>query len=66
MEIQELVAEGDAVVARFTYAITLPDGDDVTARRVADCRLAGGRIVEDDAITTPDLRQVFANQMSAV
>ena len=26
MEIQDLVAEGDAVVARFDYAITLPTG----------------------------------------
>ena len=32
MEIEDLVAEGDAVVARFTYAITLPSGETVTAR----------------------------------
>jgi ketosteroid isomerase-like protein len=62
-EIQELIAEGDAVVARFTYAITLPDGQEITARGIAYYRLADGRIVEDDAITTPDLRQVFASQM---
>jgi predicted ester cyclase len=65
-EIQELVAEGDAVVARFTYAITLPDGQDITARGLAYYRLADGRIVEDDAITTPDLRQAFAAQMPPV
>lgn len=63
MEIQELVAEADVVVARFTYAIELPDGAEVTARGLAYYRLADGRIVEDDAITTPDLRQVFASQM---
>lgn len=62
-EIQELVAEGDVVVARFTYAIKLPDRDEITARGIAYYRLSNGRIVEDDAITTPDLRQVFASQM---
>lgn len=62
-EIQELIAEGDVVVARFTYAITLPDGEEITARGLAYYRLADGRIVEDDAHTTPDLRQVFASQI---
>ena len=32
MEIEDLVAEGDAVVARFTYAITLRSGEKTTAR----------------------------------
>jgi len=63
MEIQDLVAEGDAVVARFTYAIALPSGQKVTARGLTYYRLADGRIVEDDPITTPDLTQVFADQM---
>ena len=63
MEIEDLVAEGDAVVARFTYAITLPSGETVSARGLTYYRLADGRIVEDDAITTPDLTQVFAAQM---
>jgi len=63
MEIQDLVAEGDAVVARFTYAITLPTGEKITARGLTYYRLADGRIVEDDPITTPDLTQVFADQM---
>jgi ketosteroid isomerase-like protein len=62
-EIEELVAEGDAVVARFTYAITLPDGKRVTARGLAYYRVVDGRIVEDEAMTTPDLRRVFAAQM---
>jgi ketosteroid isomerase-like protein len=62
-EIEELVAEGDAVVARFTYAITLPDGEEVTARGLAYYRVADGMIVEDEAMTTPDLRQVFAAQL---
>jgi predicted SnoaL-like aldol condensation-catalyzing enzyme len=63
MEIQDLVAEGDAVVARFTYAVTLPTGEKITARGLTYYRLADGRIVEDDPITTPDLTQVFADQM---
>ena len=63
MEIQELVSEGDVVVARFTYAIALPDGQEITARGLGYYRLAAGRIVEDEAMTTPDLRQVFAAQM---
>ena len=65
MEIIDLVAEDDAVVARFTYAIALPSGEAVTARGFSFYRLADGRIVEDDAITSPDLMQVFADQMPA-
>lgn len=63
MEIQDLVAEGDAVVARFNYAITLPSGETITARGLTYYRLTDGTIVEDDPITTPDLTQVFASQM---
>ena len=63
MEIQDLVAEGNAVVARFNYAITLPNGEKITARGLTYYRLADGMIVEDDPITTPDLMQVFAAQI---
>ena len=63
MEIRDLVAEGDAVVARFTYAITLPDGQKIEARGLTYYRLADGRIVEDDPITSPDLMQAFAAQV---
>jgi hypothetical protein len=63
MEIVDLVAEGDAVVARFTYALTLPSGEKITVRGLTYYGLADGRIVEDDPITTPDLTQVFAAQM---
>ena len=64
MEIVDLIGEGDAVVARFTYAITLPTGEKITARGLTFYRLADGRIVEDDPITTPDLTQVFAAQVT--
>ncbi|MGZ8722062.1 MAG: ester cyclase [Aeromicrobium sp.] len=63
MEIEDLVAEGDVVVARFSYAIALPNGEQITARGLTYYRLADGMIVEDDPITTPDLTQVFAAQM---
>ena len=63
MEIVDLVGEGDAVVARFNYAITLPSGEAISARGLTYYRLADGLIVEDDAITTPDLMQVFAEQI---
>ena len=63
MEIRDLVAEGDAVVARFSYAITLPYGQKIEARGLTYYRLADGRIVEDDPITSPDLMQVFSAQM---
>ncbi|MGZ6265730.1 MAG: ester cyclase [Candidatus Limnocylindrales bacterium] len=65
MDIEDLVAEGDAVVARFSYAITLPTGEKITARGLTFYRLVEGRIVEDDPITTPDLMQAFAAQMPA-
>ena len=65
MEIEDLVAEGDAVVARFNYAITLPNGESIRARGLTFYRIADGRIVEDDPITTPDLMQAFADQMPA-
>jgi ketosteroid isomerase-like protein len=65
MEIEDLVAEGESVVARFNYSITLPSGEEITARGLTFYRLAGGRIVEDDAITTPDLMQVFPPRSAA-
>jgi predicted ester cyclase len=63
MEIKDLVAEGDAVVARFTYEITLATGKKVSARGLTYYGLADGRIVEDDPITTPDLMQALAAEM---
>ncbi len=65
MDIVDLVAEDDAVVARFNYAITLPNGESISARGLTFYRIADGRIVEDDPITSPDLMQAFADQMPA-
>jgi predicted ester cyclase len=63
MEIRDMVAEGDSVVARFTYAIATDTGEPITARGLTFYRLADGKIIEDDPITSPDLTQLFASQM---
>jgi predicted ester cyclase len=73
MEIEDLVAEGDAVVARFTMEAThtgslmgeTPPGKKFSARGLTYYRLANGRIVEDDPMTTPDLMQALGIQMPA-
>jgi predicted ester cyclase len=64
IEIENLVAEGDAVVARFTCAMTLATGEKITARGLTYYGLANGSIVEDDPITTPDLMKVIGAQMT--
>jgi ketosteroid isomerase-like protein len=61
---EELVADGDAVFARFNYVITLPDGGTTTARALAYYRLADGRIVVNDVMFDPDLMQVLGPLMA--
>jgi SnoaL-like domain len=51
----ELVAEGDAVFARFNHTGTLPDGSTTTARGMAYYGLADGKIVINDVMFVPDL-----------
>ncbi len=58
-EIEDLVAEGDAVVARFTWAYIFPSGEKIGGRGLTYYRLANGKITEDDPITTPDLMQTL-------
>jgi ketosteroid isomerase-like protein len=58
-DVEELVAEADAVVARFTLEVRDPDGKPVAFRGLTYYRLADGKIVEDDPITTPDLTQTL-------
>jgi predicted ester cyclase len=55
--IVNLVAEGDAVVARYTSEITLATGKKIGGRGLTYYSLANGKIVEDDPIETPDLSQ---------
>lgn len=54
-DIEELIAEGDAVVARFTNEMRDAAGKTISVRGLTYYRLADGKIVEDDPITTPDL-----------
>jgi predicted ester cyclase len=56
-DIEDLVAEGDAVVARYTGEMRDGNGKTVSLRGLTFYRLADGKIVEDDPITTPDLAQ---------
>ena len=64
LEIEELVGEGDAVVARFTYKMTFASGKKISARGITYYRLADGKIVEDDPMT-PDLMQELGTMMQA-
>ena len=64
MEIDELVGEGDAVIARFTFEWTLASGEKIAGRGLTYYRLADGKIVEDDPITTPDLTKTLAAQVA--
>lgn len=61
--IENLVAEGDAVVARFAYEMTVPTGQTITARGLTYYGLADGQIVEDEPITTPDIMQELGKLM---
>jgi predicted ester cyclase len=61
-QIENLVAEGDAVVARFTAEGTIA-GKQTSMRGLTYYGFANGRIVEDDPITTPDVMQLLASQM---
>ena len=64
-EIVDLVAEGDAVVARFNSRMNLASGETVSARGLTYYRVADGKVVEDDPITTPDLMTVLGPLMNA-
>ena len=56
-DIEDLVADGDAVVIRFTGEMRDRSGKTISLRGLTFYRLADGKIVEDDPITTPDLAQ---------
>jgi predicted SnoaL-like aldol condensation-catalyzing enzyme len=55
--IEDLVAEADAVAARYTAEMRDRSGKTITVRGLTFYRLTGGKIVEDDPVTTPDLAQ---------
>jgi len=65
--IENLVAEGDQVVARFTITGTVtgsimgskPSGKAFSVRGMTYYRLSNGKIVEDDPITNQDMMQLL-------
>jgi predicted SnoaL-like aldol condensation-catalyzing enzyme len=59
-DIEELIAEADAVVARFSCEMRDAGGTTISVRGLTYYRLADGKIVEDDPITTPELTQELA------
>jgi ketosteroid isomerase-like protein len=63
LDIVDLVAEGDAVVARVTTEITLVNGKKIDGRGLTYYRLADGRIVETDPFEKPDLTPELAALM---
>jgi predicted ester cyclase len=54
-DIEELIAEGDAVVARYTSEMRDRSGKTISVRGLTYYRLTDGKIVEDDPVTTPEL-----------
>jgi predicted ester cyclase len=72
-DIENLVAEGDAVVARATAEGThtgslmgeSPSGKKVSFQVLTYYSLANGRIVEDDPRTTPNIIEALGIQMPA-
>jgi hypothetical protein len=60
----ELVAEGDAVFARFEYGLTLPNGSERTSRVLAYYHLTDGRIAVNDVMMAPELHDVLGPLMA--
>ncbi len=72
-EIDDLVAEGDSVVARWRMEAThsgslmgeSPTGKTISSRGLTYYRLVNGQIVEDDPVSTPDMLQLLGIQIPA-
>ena len=72
-EIDDLVAEGDSVVARWKMEAThtgslmgeTPTGKRVSSRGLTYYRLVNGQIVEGDPMVSPGLLQALGIQMPA-
>jgi len=62
-EIADLVAEGDSVVFRGNTVYTFSNGKKLSARVITYYRLANGKIVEDEPISTPPLTELLAGMM---
>jgi predicted SnoaL-like aldol condensation-catalyzing enzyme len=57
VNIDELLAEGDSVVARCSYRLTRSDGSTTTGRGLSYYRLADGKIMKSETMTVPDIVQ---------
>ena len=72
--IENLVAEDDQVVARFTVTGTVtgsvmgsrPSGKAISVRGITYYRLANGKIVEDDPMLSQDFMQLIGVPASAL
>lgn len=72
-KIDDLIAKGDAVVARWKMEAThtgslmgeTPTGKTISSRGMTYYRLNNGQIVEDDPLSTPDILQSLGIQMPA-
>jgi len=62
-EITDMVAEGDSVVFRGNMNFTLASGKKASARVITYYRLANGKIVEDEPISTPPLTELLGGMM---
>ena len=61
--IKELVAEGDAVVARFTVELTSA-GERKSAQGLTYYRVVNGQILVDEPLSSPDLAGLLAPQLA--
>lgn len=59
-EIANLVAEGDSVVFRGNMHFTPASGKKISARVITYYRLANGKIVEDEPMSTPPLTDLLS------
>ena len=72
-EIDDLVAEGDSVVARWKMEAThtgslmgeTPTGKRISSRGLTYYRLVSGQIVEADEMSSPNMLQALGIQMPA-
>ena len=64
-DLLDLVAEGDAVVARFAWEMTGTNGKNISARGLTYYRLADRKIVEDEPMSNPDMVQALGSLMPA-
>ncbi|MGA7272416.1 MAG: nuclear transport factor 2 family protein [Acidimicrobiia bacterium] len=63
-DIEELIAEANAVVARFSWEAHDRNGGTLSVRGLTYYRITDGKIAEDEPITTPDLAQALAPLMA--